>query len=45
MEILPFHVWKDSQVKKDSLIHGCLYLRERDWYWSEYGRYCLKQRK
>lgn len=44
-EPLPFHTWKDEQVKRDSIEHGVFrFYREREWYWREYGRYCTKLR-
>lgn len=44
-EPLPFHAWKDEQVKRDSIKYGVFrFYREREWYWREYGRYCAKLR-
>lgn len=46
MKILPFHKWKDEQVKKDSESKGViLYFRPRHWYWQHYGVYVDKMRK
>lgn len=45
LEPLPFHAWKDEQVKQDSIEHGVFrFYREREWYWREYGRYCTNLR-
>ena len=41
---MPFWKWKSEQISKDSS-DGVRVYRERDWYWSAYGRYCLKVRK
>lgn len=42
-EPVPFHEWKDKQIKKDSLPHLRVY-RSREWYWQAYGNYCRKVR-
>lgn len=36
-EILPFHKWKDEQIRAGKIF-------EKTWYYSEYGRYVLKMR-
>jgi hypothetical protein len=43
---LSFHLWKDAQVKKDSKENNVmLFLREKDWYFNEYGKYCNRINK
>ncbi len=44
--ILPFHEWKDIQVKKDSKEHNVFrFYKEREWYYKEYGKYVNANRK
>lgn len=43
--MLPFHAWKDQQVKRDSAERGVhRFYRPRDWYYAAYGAYCAKLR-
>lgn len=37
--ILPFHEWKDRQVKLDGFFHP------KDWYFTKYGEYCERVRR
>lgn len=44
--MLPFHQWKEQQVKKDSLEHNVFkHYRERSWYHKAYGAYCNKYKQ
>ena len=38
--IMPFCEWKAEQLKKDEPVK-----REREWYYTEYGRYCANKRR
>lgn len=45
-EPLPFHKWKDEQIKKDSEAQCVMKAyRSRDWYYTAYGAYCNKIRR
>jgi hypothetical protein len=41
---MPFWKWKSEQIAKD-ISDGVRVYRERDWYWSAYGRYCVNYLK
>lgn len=43
--ILPFHTWKEQQIKKDTERIGKYFLREKGWYHTMYGQYVEKERK
>lgn len=43
-KILPFHLWKDQQIKKDTEKIGKYFLREKEWYYKMYGDYVNKER-
>lgn len=44
--MLTFTQWKEQQVLKDSKENNVhRFYRERDWYYSEYGKYCNSIRK
>ena len=38
MDILPFHKWKDTIVKKDAIRHP------KSWYYVKYSEYVQKNR-
>ena len=42
---LPFHAWKSAVIAAEKAASGVETWRERSWYYTEYGNYCLACRR